>query len=671
MSKTYRPTFPVFAPLAKSKLMSIETQKVFVKDKIAADDAWVKYLLTNNRILAQTEEVVIETRDRFQSDVVLNRHIMVRYLDYKLDYYTGELIFLQPLDAFDEDLNPKVIVVEYAASENLERIKTHNARGQAELLDKKTQVRSKSVNKIGGAREKISLLTRRRAKYLSVISSILLSGVTITGLVSGHMFSPQIESDFLHEHLNPTTEISDLKWENSDLVLPPQDQNKIFKIITRTETPNLTSEKMKSLTGQALRKTQAQPCDKTQKTCRFSIRLNRSLKVQNGNNDYRVINVEETSLRVDIEVNADTQEVNYNGIANETRLLRFYQTQAGWMQNTSEIIKTDVPVFDGRKDKFRTKFLQKLVGINYYPASASWKDFWIEFPVDAIKSDLQNIRALNANSVRIFLTHDYFDHVETREDALSKLNIFLKLCEDNGIKVLVTLFDLRPNYELGNLQADINHINRILPTLSSHKAVLGVDIKNQADLDFKNWGQDRVKGWLTIMMRHIHMQYPEVALTVGWSKAENATGLKDTVDFVTYHEYESPENFGGRLNKIVSAVDDKPVMITELGSTVWTPFKTKHAAEARQAHRLETQLSQAGPVSGVFLWTLHDFDHVGREVVGPLPWRQAQQRHFGLIRSDGTIRPAANVLKQYGAQYRSNKPKSNITSLTLNSNGNF
>lgn len=515
------------------------------------------------------------------------------------------------------------------------------------------------------ARETFGHLIRRRVKYLSATLGILLSSLAVTGLVSGHIFSPQTENDYLHDHLTLTAEVAGLKWKNSDFVLPPQDQNKITQIVTSAEKPNLTLSKTAFLTGQALRDAHENSCQPTQAFCRYPIRLNRSFKVISGNNDLRVVNVEETSLRVEIEANADTYNVEINEIKNETRLLRFYQTQTGWMHNISETLMAVAPEFRDRPNKFHDKFAKTFVGINYYPASASWREFWTEFPVETIKSDLKYIRTLNANSVRIFLTHDYFDHVDTREQALSKLHIFLKLCEDNKIDVLVTLFDLRPNYELSNLQADIDHIDRILPVLTAHKSVLGVDIKNQADLDFESWGQDRVESWLTVMMRHVHLSYPNVALTVGWSNADSATGLKDIVDFVTYHEYENPENFGARLKKIVSAVG-KPVLVTELGSTVWTPFKTRHAAEVKQARRLERQLSQAGPANGVFLWTLHDFDHVGREVVGPLPWRQAQQRHFGLMRSDGTERPAADVFRKYGVQNTASKQTANFTNSRLN-----
>ena len=182
----------------------------------------------------------------------------------------------------------------------------------------------------------------------------------------------------------------------------------------------------------------------------------------------------------------------------------------------------------------------------------------------------------------------------------------------------------------------------------SHQAILGVDVKNQPDLDFENWGKGVVEAWLTVMARHIQIEYPNLAVTTGWSNAENALRLKDVFDMITYHEYENPKNFEGRLNSIIAASDGKPVMITELGSTVWHPPFIKRLGESAQAKRLANQLDQAGQANGVFVWTLHDFDYVGKEVVGPLPWRQAQQKHFGLLREDDTFRPAADILKSFG-----------------------
>jgi len=493
-------------------------------------------------------------------------------------------------------------------------------------------------------------LSFHKTKRFPVTVSVLLAGVAFAGLISAAIESPQSAESYLHAHLSAASVKSDINWSPTSFDLPEQDRSKIARIITGAEHSNSKYDLQNVLTDQALNVTLDNVCFSEDKNCILPVRVNRGLSVVDMNADYRVINIEEKSLRIDLGTNAEKTDVELIRVSGETRILRFYQTQSGWMQNLSETIETEAPYFSDRKGKFTQNFGKNFTGLNYYPASASWADFWKEYPVSEIEADLEKAQTLNVNSLRIFLTYDYFDNVDTREEGLTKLKTFLDLCESKDIKVLVTLFDLRPNYTLSNWAADTKHIDGILSHISSHKAILGVDVKNQPDLDFENWGHGTVEAWLTVMARHIHMQFPNLAVTTGWSKAENAVRLKDVFDVITYHEYENPKNFESRLNSIIAASDGKPVMITELGSTVWHPPFVRRLGEAAQAKRLQKQLDQANQAHGVFVWTLNDFDHVGKEVVGPLPWRQAQQRHFGLLREDDTRRPAADVLKTFGAR---------------------
>ena len=128
-----------------------ETNQGFAKDEIAADGTSGTYQLSNDRILVQSEEVVVETRDRFRPDVILNRQVMVRFLDYTLDYFTGELIFRRPVDVSDIDFNPNVIVVDYETSEDAERNITFGGRVQTQILDDKIQIGSTFVHEDGSS----------------------------------------------------------------------------------------------------------------------------------------------------------------------------------------------------------------------------------------------------------------------------------------------------------------------------------------------------------------------------------------------------------------------------------------------------------------------------------------------------------------------------------------
>jgi len=45
-----------------------------------------------------------------------------------------------------------------------------------------------------------------------------------------------------------------------------------------------------------------------------------------------------------------------------------------------------------------------------------------------------------------------------------------------------------------------------------------------------------------------------------------------------------------------------------------------------------------------------------------LPWRRAQQKHFGLIRKDGTLRPAADILTSFGERSQKRTEQSTFDS---------
>ncbi len=128
-----------------------ETNQGFVKDEIAAEGLSGPYRLSNDRVLPQSEEITVETRDRVRPDIILETKTLVRYLDYTLDYFTGEIIFRLPVDATDANFNPNVIVVDYETSEDAERNITAGGRVQAQILDNKVQVGSTFTHENGSA----------------------------------------------------------------------------------------------------------------------------------------------------------------------------------------------------------------------------------------------------------------------------------------------------------------------------------------------------------------------------------------------------------------------------------------------------------------------------------------------------------------------------------------
>ena len=92
-----------------------ETDQVFRRDEIAADGTSGPYRATTDRIVVHSEIVAVETRDLFRPDVVLGLRTLTRFVDYDLDYDTGELVFTAPVKANESLYDTNVIVVSYEA----------------------------------------------------------------------------------------------------------------------------------------------------------------------------------------------------------------------------------------------------------------------------------------------------------------------------------------------------------------------------------------------------------------------------------------------------------------------------------------------------------------------------------------------------------------------------
>ncbi len=128
-----------------------ETNQTFVKDELAADGTSGPFRLTAAPLIRSSEVISVETRDRFRADEVLNVRRYNRYVDYDIDYLTGEIFFRQPVDATDAALNPNVIVIDYETSDAGERGITAGLRAAARMADGKVQTGITLVHEEDGA----------------------------------------------------------------------------------------------------------------------------------------------------------------------------------------------------------------------------------------------------------------------------------------------------------------------------------------------------------------------------------------------------------------------------------------------------------------------------------------------------------------------------------------
>ncbi len=111
----------------------------FRRDEIQGNGLSGPYTLNARDIIANSERVIIETRDRIRSNVIVGSRQLVRNIDYDIDYLNGTLIFREPILSRDSSLNPQFIVANYEVFGVGERVT--NAGGRVRWQDKEGKIR--------------------------------------------------------------------------------------------------------------------------------------------------------------------------------------------------------------------------------------------------------------------------------------------------------------------------------------------------------------------------------------------------------------------------------------------------------------------------------------------------------------------------------------------------
>ena len=284
-------------------------------------------------------------------------------------------------------------------------------------------------------------------------------------------------------------------------------------------------------------------------------------------------------------------------------------------------------------------------GANYYPAATPWTLFWLNYDREQTGRDLRTMRRLGLNTARIFVPYDDFGGDVVDPARVAALQDFLDQSQANGLKVIVTLFDHRTDHSIENWGADELHLAGIVAPLAAHPAVLAWDIKNEADRDAAFNTPARNEAWLRHMAAEVRRHDPHHLITVGWSTPQAAAAAPDDfVDLVSFHYYGAAADYAAALAALHTAVGDKPLLLSEYGQSTWRWLWPAGYLEAQQAgHIAAIRAANTRGTAGEVVWALYDFTTV------PLaefrfPWQKATQAHMGVLRTDGSAKPAAALL---------------------------
>lgn len=118
----------------------------FRREEIQGSGLSGPYALSARDILANSERITLEIRDRFRSDRIVERRELTRHIDYDIDYLAGTLRFREPVLSRSSGLDPQFIIAAYEVLGVGDRNLNAGGRATYQTTDEKLKIGATAVH---------------------------------------------------------------------------------------------------------------------------------------------------------------------------------------------------------------------------------------------------------------------------------------------------------------------------------------------------------------------------------------------------------------------------------------------------------------------------------------------------------------------------------------------
>ena len=123
-----------------------ENRETYGRDELRGDGTSGPYRLSRSALVANSDRLRIEVRDRIRSELVVDTRVLARFSDYSIDYLTGIVRFREPIPSRDSAFNPVYVIAEYETLDSVASGTTAGARAITRLAEEKVELGATVVN---------------------------------------------------------------------------------------------------------------------------------------------------------------------------------------------------------------------------------------------------------------------------------------------------------------------------------------------------------------------------------------------------------------------------------------------------------------------------------------------------------------------------------------------
>ena len=298
------------------------------------------------------------------------------------------------------------------------------------------------------------------------------------------------------------------------------------------------------------------------------------------------------------------------------------------------------------------KILTSIKEMNYYPENAAWTKMWTQFHPSEIDHDFANIQGLGFNTVRIILqaASGVFDYPAPTMAEQDKLSQVVALAARHHLEVHLTLFDGWDDYK--DIVGSRHWVDAIVNPYAADPRVSILELQNEMPLYVPG-----SLAWAQTMIPYLQRVGGGIPVTISESGFGRMQRLVNALrftppDFYDFHLYEYDGQMYNTLKQVKAMLQGSPFLIGEIGYSTYPQSyggfsDSAHntvAQEAEQAYyyRMVFYATKGLGLPSPAPWTFSDFSM--QAFPGTPQLATLGEAYFGLIRRDGSEKPAAETI---------------------------
>ncbi len=307
-------------------------------------------------------------------------------------------------------------------------------------------------------------------------------------------------------------------------------------------------------------------------------------------------------------------------------------------------------------DNVRLAKIQTLLAtikeMNYYPENAAWTKMWTQFDPAEIDHDFAAIQGLGFNTVRIILqaSAGVFDYPSPTSVEQHKLSQVIALAAQHHLKVHLTLFDGWGQYT--DIAGSKQWADAIVKPYAADPRVNVIELQNELPLYMPG-----SLAWTQTMIPYLQRIDGGIPVTVSESGFGRMLRLVQDLhstppDFYDFHLYEYDGQMYNTLKQVKAMLAGTSFLIGEIGYSTYAQSyqgfsDTAHNTLAQEAlqeyyYRMVFYATQALGLPSPAPWTFSDFSM--QAFPGTPQTATLGEAYFGLLRQDGSMKPAAATI---------------------------